>query len=313
MRARAAEAGDGGEDDRPGLSPFECLELAALGDGRLVDMAADDQLRARAGQGREHVVSRAEWPLAGGPPGRRGEVVVESDDAKGSLGGLCELRRGAPKLVDGESASLLAPGPDGVEADDDQVVRAEDGLGFAEHLVPALERAREARRRRIGDVVVARNRQDWEADAVEQGARALELLGSPAIREVARREDEVGPELGGERDERIEGLGGVALADVNVGEVENPLGHRRGRLYTWNVAEGSPEIFDDLYLGMRAGGAMRKQRRGEELTAEEQEALSHWQRLGMLRKTAAVGAFALGTFGLGFTLGGLVFGRWRKA
>jgi hypothetical protein len=79
------------------------------------------------------------------------------------------------------------------------------------------------------------------------------------------------------------------------------------------VAEGSPEIFDDLYLGMRAGGAMRKQRRGEELTAEEEEALGHWQRLSMLRKTAAVGAFAVGTFGLGFTLGGLIFGRWRKA
>jgi hypothetical protein len=27
----------------------------------------------------------------------------------------------------------------------------------------------------------------------------------------------------------------------------------------------------------------------------------------------AIGAFALGTFGLGFTLGGLIFGRWRKA
>jgi hypothetical protein len=35
--------------------------------------------------------------------------------------------------------------------------------------------------------------------------------------------------------------------------------------------------------------------------------LSSW------RKAVAVGAFALGTFGLGFTLGGLVFGRGRKA
>ena len=33
----------------------------------------------------------------------------------------------------------------------------------------------------------------------------------------------------------------------------------------------------------------------------------------MVRKTVAVGAFAIGTFGLGFTLGGLIFGRWRKA
>ena len=75
----------------------------------------------------------------------------------------------------------------------------------------------------------------------------------------------------------------------------------------------SPEIFDDLYLGLRAGGALRKQRRGEPLTREEQEALGRWNRLSMLRKTVAVGAFALGTFGLGFTLGGLIFGRWRKA
>ena len=70
------------------------------------------------------------------------------------------------------------------------------------------------------------------------------------------------------------------------------------------MADEPTEIFDDLYLGLRAGGALRKQRRGEPLTTEEQET---W------RKAFAVGAFGLGTFGLGFTLGGLIFGRWRKA
>jgi anti-sigma-K factor RskA len=79
------------------------------------------------------------------------------------------------------------------------------------------------------------------------------------------------------------------------------------------VTDESTEIFDDLYLGLRAGGAMRKQRRGEPLTAEEEQALGHWQRLSTWRKAIAVGAFAVGTFGLGFTLGGLVFGRWRRA
>ena len=79
------------------------------------------------------------------------------------------------------------------------------------------------------------------------------------------------------------------------------------------MADESPEIFDDLYLGLRAVGALRKQRRGEALTTEEQEALGRWQRLSPWRKVLAVGGFALGTFGLGFTLGGLVFGRWRKA
>ncbi len=72
------------------------------------------------------------------------------------------------------------------------------------------------------------------------------------------------------------------------------------------------EIFDDLYVGIRAGGALRKQRRGEPLTLEEQDALGRWQRLSRTRKAFAIGAFMLGSFGLGFTLGGLVFGRWRK-
>ena len=74
-----------------------------------------------------------------------------------------------------------------------------------------------------------------------------------------------------------------------------------------------PEIFDDLYLGLQAGGALRKQRRGEELTEQEREALGRWQQMSMWRKGLAVGAFAIGTFGLGFTLGGLVFGRRRRA
>jgi len=79
------------------------------------------------------------------------------------------------------------------------------------------------------------------------------------------------------------------------------------------VVEESAEIFDDLYLGLRAGGAIRKQRRGESLTTEEQEMLGRWQRLSSWRKALAIGGFALGTFGLGLTLGGLIFGRWRKA
>jgi hypothetical protein len=79
------------------------------------------------------------------------------------------------------------------------------------------------------------------------------------------------------------------------------------------MTDESAEIFDDLYLGVRAGGAMRKRRRGEQLTPEEQEAIGRWKRLSPWRKSIAIGGFALGTFGLGVALGGLVFGRWRKA
>jgi hypothetical protein len=79
------------------------------------------------------------------------------------------------------------------------------------------------------------------------------------------------------------------------------------------MTDESAEVFDDLYLGLRAGGAMRKKRRGEPLTTEEQEVLGRWERLSSARKAVAIGAFSLGTFGLGFTLGGLIFGRWRRA
>ena len=79
------------------------------------------------------------------------------------------------------------------------------------------------------------------------------------------------------------------------------------------VMDEPAEIVDDLYLGLRAGGALRKQRRGEPLTAEEEEALGRWRQMSSWRKAVAIGAFSIGTFGLGFTLGGLIFGRWRRA
>ena len=43
------------------------------------------------------------------------------------------------------------------------------------------------------------------------------------------------------------------------------------------MVEEPTEIFDDLYFGLRAGGAMRKKRRGEPLTMEEEEALGRWE------------------------------------
>ena len=53
------------------------------------------------------------------------------------------------------------------------------------------------------------------------------------------------------------------------------------------VTEESAEIFDDLYLGLRAGGAIRKQRRGETLTREEREALHVKALAGLGRRDEA--------------------------
>jgi hypothetical protein len=79
------------------------------------------------------------------------------------------------------------------------------------------------------------------------------------------------------------------------------------------MVDDPSELFDDIYVGLRAGAAGRKKRRGEPHSLEDREALGRWERMSGLRKAVAIGGFAVGTFGLGFTLGGLVFRRWRKA
>ena len=162
--------------------------------------------------------------------------------------------------------------------------------------------------------MVARDHEQRAAGALQKRGRAFVLLGPATVREIAAGDDQSGSTRSinvpsaRSTSRRLHG------ADMQVGEVEEPRWHRPKQASTLSyVPDESTEIFDDLYLGLRAGGAMRKQRRGEPLTEEEQEALGRWQRLSTWRKAAAVGAFGVGTFGLGFTLGGLVFGRWRKA
>jgi hypothetical protein len=179
-----------------------------------------------------------------------------------------------------------------------------------------LVRAREARDRRVRDVVVSGHCEDRPAKAFEEVRRAGVLLGSPSVRQVAAGDDQLRVDpLDQVRKTRLDPWL-VARADMEIREVKESrrgAGHRRSRLYTQIVVDEPTEIFDDLYLGLRAGGALRKKRRGEPLTSEEEDALGRWQRLSRVRKAVTLGAFAVGTFGLGFTIGGLVFGRWRRA
>jgi hypothetical protein len=161
--------------------------------------------------------------------------------------------------------------------------------------------------------VVSGDGENRRSHGAEELRGAFQLRRAPAVREVTCGQENLGTQGGRELVEGRDGLGRLSAPDVQVGNVENARSHGRGRLYTRSVANEAPELFDDIYLGLRAGGAVRKQRRGEPLSAEEKEAIGHWQRLSIWRKTIAVGAFALGTFGLGFTVGGLIFGRWRTA
>src|SRR5688572_1091121 len=240
-------------------------------------------------------------------------MVVQGDDAqrigRALLQALCAERQAL--VVD--RTSLLTPGPNRVEPDDDDVIRDVERFGRSEDALPLVECARESCREGVRDVMVAGHDEEGQLERTQELRGRLELRAPPAVRHIPRGHEQLGLEIGDERSQRLERLPRLRMAHVQVGEVEKASGHGRGRLYTRNVAEESPELFDDIYLGLRAGGAARKQRRGEPLSNEEEEAISRWRRLSLWRKAIAVGAFALGTFGLGFTVGGLVFGRWRKA
>ena len=240
-------------------------------------------------------------------------MVVQGDDTQRIGRAFLKALRAERQAVVVDRTSLLAPRPDRVEPDDDDVIRDVERFRRAEDALPLVEGARESRREGVRNVMVPGHDEEGQLERAQELRGDLELGAPPAVRHVPRGHEELGLEIGDESAQRLERLPCLRMAHVQVGEVEKASGHRRGRLYTRNVAEESPELFDDIYLGLRAGGAARKQRRGEPLSNEEEEAISRWRRLSLWRKTIAVGAFALGTFGLGFTVGGLVFGRSRKA
>ncbi len=280
-----------------------------------------------------NAVSSGESPYAHSSAPWRPRSASALADAAGLFGAAAvrpiEAAREQPVAVPLESRA-----DDAVDADEPaerQHVYVERGRreqhGVAELAVPAQPRGgvvTEPGRGHLACELVAETVDLRRVPTRQGGAR--ERLQPVAVAaeerpgERARTGDESGRESppGGPAEEGEDAVAGrEGAVDVEGGDDRPSLGrgcgHGPARLYTRGVSDG-PEIFDDLYLGLQAGGALRKQRRGEELTEEEREAIGRWQQMSMWRKGVAIGAFAVGTFGLGFTLGGLVFGRWaRKA
>ena len=312
MGARPAEARGRREHERAVHPVLESLEGVSFDCGALVDVASENELRSRCCECPQCCIALLQWELPRGAPGGSGEVVVADDDAQRVGGYVAQRRCGCCEAGRVEAATLVPPGARRVEPADDGAGGAQDGIGRAEDRRERLPWVRDPGGQRVRNVVVPGDSECRHRQSVEESFRLLELVGTAAVRKVAARDHELRRKLVTKCLERIVERGRLAGAAVKVGDVDRACVHGRMRLYTRSMSEQSPEIFDDLYLGLQAGGALRKQRRGEELTEQEEEALGHWQRLSVWRKGIAVGAFALGTFGLGFTVGGLIFGRHRR-
>src|SRR5581483_6835330 len=160
------------------------LELVPLGNRGLVDVPGEDQLGSRVDERREHVTAARDGLLPRAPR-RADQVVVEDDDSQRPRRRAAEKLLGAAQLTRADAAGLVAPGTHRVEADDEELVRLEDRLRGLPVPLELAERAREAGGERIRDVVVAGNREHGRAEAAQERGRAVVLLASAAVREVA--------------------------------------------------------------------------------------------------------------------------------
>ena len=113
IRPRAAEPG--GDRDRGSAEPGVDLEVVSLADGGLVDVAGEDQLRARVDERGEDVRAARDRPLARAP-GRADQVVVQRHDSQRALRSLGEQLRRPLQLALPQPAGLVPPGTNRVQA-----------------------------------------------------------------------------------------------------------------------------------------------------------------------------------------------------
>ena len=185
--ARLAEPGCDRDRDGADVAAHD-LELAALADRGLVDVAGEHELGAGVDERGEHVVSPRDRLLPRAPGGPD-HVVVEHGDPERAVGRLGEEARGVVELALPQAARLVPPRAHRVEADHVQPLGAVDGLGRLPVPLELGEGAREARGEGVGDVVVARDHEQRQPEATQEARCALVLFGAPTVRQVAARDD----------------------------------------------------------------------------------------------------------------------------
>ena len=151
------------------------LELSALGYGTLVDVAAKNELDSCGRKSLQHHVALTHGTLMRGTPGWCSEVVMKRRRPQGSSRGIFQLGYEAVELGRFERAALLTPRPNRVQSDDREPIGYVDGFRRSEDTFPLLSRPREARREDIRNVMVPRNGEEGEPEALEQLTGPLEL------------------------------------------------------------------------------------------------------------------------------------------
>ena len=227
-RAWLAEARRSHEDGRPLLVP-DRLELMPLTHGRLMDVAAEDEVGAGRRERMKNVLAARDRALVRRPPGCADEVVMENGDAERVWfrGGKARDRPLEPSAA--QPTALTAERGGGVQPDDVQAGQGHRRLGRLPHALEVGPRA-EQPCGGVRHVVVSRHREHGRPEPTEESRGLLELRPSPAMREIARRDDELRLDPLDEAREGRRCLEVLVRADVEVGNVEKTCRHDRTRL-----------------------------------------------------------------------------------
>jgi hypothetical protein len=120
VRARLAEAGRDRHRHAAHVAGDD-LELVPLANRGLVDVAGENELRARLDERGEDVVPARDGLLPRAPR-RADQMVVKDDDAERSLRRVGEQGGGVVELALAQATGLVTPGADRVEPDDQQLL-----------------------------------------------------------------------------------------------------------------------------------------------------------------------------------------------
>src|SRR5207249_3009525 len=152
------------------------------------------------------------------------------DDTDGAGRSVAKSFLRARELCSPDAARLVPPGADRIEPDHVEGRRRIGRLCRLPLSLEGMERMREARRKGMGDVVIARNRQDGPAEATEESSRIAELALAAAMAEIPARNHQFGLEPV-EQDRRAPFDGRIVTRpEMEVGQVQNTCEHSRWRL-----------------------------------------------------------------------------------
>jgi hypothetical protein len=216
-------------DDDGAVLIADGFELVPLAQSGLVDVAGEDQFRARPGERLQDAVAVRDREFARCPPRRADQVVMEDGDTERVPLGCPQPFARPLELRATKRAALVPKGPRRVETDDVESGQRRSRLDRLPDPLELRPRTDEPSRR-MGNVVVAGHGEHPRTERAEEFRCPLKLGTAATVREIAGSHDELWLQPLGEPRESTLDVRLLVCAHMQVGYMEEPRVHNRTRL-----------------------------------------------------------------------------------